>query len=125
VANQPEHLTPNVAHQVPHLILGEAHVLQPIVERLVRAHRPQQIYLFGSKARNDAGPNSDFDLLVVVPDTASRERTGSRLAYEVLRGTGTAVDVMVCTRSAFQSRLPLAASLPATVVREGLLLYAA
>lgn len=114
----------HVSADVAHLPSTEARSLQRIVERLVEAYRPQRIYLFGSKARNDAGPNSDFDLLVVVPDTAADEQTGSRLAYEVLRGTGTAADVLVWTQSAFESRLPLAASLPATTVREGLLLYA-
>jgi uncharacterized protein len=115
----------NVAADVPHLPPGEARSLQAIVERLVSAYRPQRIYLFGSRARNDGGSDSDFDLLVVVPDSARHEQTGSRLAYEALRGTGTAADIVVWTSSAFESRLPLAASLPATVVREGLLLYAA
>jgi predicted nucleotidyltransferase len=85
----------------------------------------ERIYLFGSKARGDYGPDSDFDLMVVVSDAASAIRKRSRLAYEVLRGTGTAADVLVWTRSAFESRLHLAASLPATVMREGRLLYAA
>lgn len=124
MTTQPEHLIPNVARDAPYLVPGEARSLQCIIERLVQAYRPQQIYLFGSKARNDAGPTSDFDLLVVVPDSASPEQTSSRLAYQVLRGTGTAVDVLICTRSAFRSRMPLASSLPATVVREGSLLYA-
>ena len=96
-----------------------------IVERLVEAYEPERIYLFGSKARGDAGPDSDFDLMVVVPDTASADRKGSRLACQVLRGTGTAADVLVWTRKVFESRLHLAASLPATVVREGRLLHAA
>jgi uncharacterized protein len=104
---------------------AEERLLQGIVERLVHAYRPRQIYFFGAKARNDSGPNSDFDLLVVVPDTAPDTLKRSRLAYEVLRGTGTAVDVVVLTGSAFQSRLPVAASLPATVIREGILFYAA
>jgi hypothetical protein len=38
---------------------------------------------------------------------------------------GTAVDIVVWSREAFDSRLHLRASLPATVVREGRLLYAA
>ena len=125
MTNQPEHLTPNVAHESLHLVPDEARLLHRIIERLVQAYHPQQIYLFGSKARNDAGPDSDFDLLVVVSDAVPRKQTESRLAYEVLRGTGTAADIVVCTKSAFQSRLSLAASLPATVIREGLLLYAA
>jgi predicted nucleotidyltransferase len=98
--------------------------LQDVVGRLVRAYEPERVYLFGSWARGDAGPDSDFDLLIVVPDDAPAERRRSRLAYEVLWGTGVAADVLVWTRERFESRLPLKASLPATVVREGRLLHA-
>jgi uncharacterized protein len=78
---------------------------------------------FGSVARGDAGPDSDYDLLVVVPDDAPPERRRSRLAYEALRGTGTAADVIVCTRSYFEQRRLLKASLPGTVLREGRVLH--
>jgi predicted nucleotidyltransferase len=98
--------------------------LAEIVRRLVAAFEPEEIYLFGSKARGEAGPDSDYDLLVVVPDHAPPERRRSRLAYQVLRGTRTSADVLVWSRSAFSSRLHLAASLPAVVQREGKLLYA-
>jgi predicted nucleotidyltransferase len=110
---------------LPHLTDEDRRALRPIVERLIAAYQPERIYLFGSKARGDYGPDSDFDLMVVVPDDASPVRKRSRLAYEVLRGTGTAADVLVWTRSAFESRLHLVASLPATVLREGKLLHAA
>ena len=99
--------------------------LARIIRRLVTAYEPEQIFLFGSRARGDAGPDSDYDLLLVVPDQAPPERTRSKLAYRVLWGTGTAADVVVWTRSAFDSRVHLAASLPATVMREGKLLHAA
>lgn len=99
--------------------------LVEVLRRLVEAYRRERVYLFGSAARGDAGPDSDFDLLLVVPDDAPSQRRGSRLAYEVLRGTGTAADVLVCTRSYFDARLHLRASLPATVVREGVLPHAA
>ena len=100
-------------------------VLAEIVQRLVEAFQPERIYLFGSHARGDVGPDSDYDLLVVVPDGAPREQRRSRLAYRALRGTGVAADVLVWTRDAFESRLHLQASLPSTVVREGRLVYAA
>ncbi len=96
-----------------------------VVRRLVEAYRPQRIYLFGPVARGDAGPDSDYDIMVVVPDDAPVELRRSRAAYEVLWGTGVASDVLVWTSSQFDSRLHLAASLPATVVREGRLLHAA
>jgi hypothetical protein len=60
-----------------------------------------------------------------VADHASAERRRSRLAYEVLWGTGVAADVLVSTASQFEGRAHLAASLPATVIREGKLLHAA
>ena len=99
--------------------------LNGIVGRLVQAFQPDRIYLFGSRARGESGADSDYDLLVVVPDDASPERRRSRLGYQALRGTGVAADVVVWTHSAFDSRLHLRASLPSTVVAEGVLLYAA
>lgn len=97
--------------------------LADIVYRLVEAFHPERIYLFGSRARGEAGPDSDYDIMVVVPDYASPERKNSRLAYEVLWGTGSAADILVWTREAFESRLHLKASLLSTVLSEGRVLY--
>ena len=99
--------------------------LAEALRRLVEAYRPERIYLFGSVARGDAGPDSDYDLLVVVPNDAAPERRRSRLAYDGLRGTGIAADVLVCTTSYFDDRRLLNASLPGAVLREGRLLHAA
>ena len=99
--------------------------LREVIDRLVEAYRPERIYLFGSTARGEAGPDSDYDLLVVVADDADRDRRRSRLAYQALRGTGIAADVLVSTRSRFDARARVVASLPATVLREGRLLHAA
>ena len=38
-----------------------------------------RIYLFGSRARGDDGPDSDYDLLVVVPDGVAPEARASRI----------------------------------------------
>jgi predicted nucleotidyltransferase len=99
--------------------------LAEAVRRLVAVYQPERIYLFGSVARGDACPDSDYDLLLVMPDDTPPERRRSRLAYEALHGTGTAADVLVCTRSYFEDRRSLKASLPGTVLREGRLLHAA
>ena len=99
--------------------------LREIAQRLVQAYHPNRLYLFGSVARSASGPDSDYDLLVVVPDDAPAEQRKSRVAYEALRGTGIAADVLVCTQTYFDDRLDLRASLPATIVREGVLLHVA
>ena len=98
--------------------------LAEIVRRLVAALGAERIYLFGSKARGEESPDSDYDLLVVVPDNSPPERRPGRLAYQALRGTGTAADVLVWTKLSFERRLHVVTSLPATVKREGKLLYA-
>jgi predicted nucleotidyltransferase len=41
-----------------------------IVRRLVDAYHPERVYLFGSVARGEAGKNSDYDFMVIVPDDA-------------------------------------------------------
>ena len=99
--------------------------MKDVVLRLIGAYSPERIYLFGSVARGDAGPDSDYDLMLIVPDDAPPERRRSRLAHEALRGTGIGADVLVCTRSYFERRRSLRASLPGTVLREGRLLYGA
>ena len=114
-----------MASEVQRQVLDADPALREIVRRIADAYHPLRIYLFGSKARGTAGPDSDYDLLVVVPDDAPRERRRSRLAYENLWGTSGAVDVLVCTRSYFDARRHLKASLPGTVLREGRLLHAA
>ena len=94
-----------------------------ITRRLVEYFRPDRIYLFGSGARGEAGPDSDLDFCVVLPDDApeSRYRPGVRRA---LRGIGTAADVVRFPASDFDARaIHVAASPPATIVREGRLLY--
>jgi len=64
--------------------------LAEVVRRLAEAYRPERIYLFGSVARGEAGPDSDYDILVLAPDDAAPERLRSRLGYQALRETGTA-----------------------------------
>ncbi len=98
-------------------------VLAEIVRRLVEEFNPVRIYLFGSRARGDTDQNSDYDLVVIVPDDALPERKRSGRAYECLWETGTAADVIVWTEGFFERRRHVVASLPATVSREGRLVY--
>ena len=47
---------------------AEADKLGKAVARIVQAMEPEAIYLFGFHARGDADVDSDYDLLVIVPD---------------------------------------------------------
>jgi predicted nucleotidyltransferase len=48
--------------------LTKQSAIQEITRRLVDYYSPVRIYLFGSEARGDAGPDSDLDFCVVLPD---------------------------------------------------------
>jgi predicted nucleotidyltransferase len=100
-------------------------LLAEVVRRLVRALAPERIYLFGAHARGCATADSDYDLMVIVPDDAPPARRRSRVGYEALWGLPVSADVLVWTRTAFEARIHLKASLPATILREGKLLHAA
>lgn len=100
-------------------------VLDEIVRRLVKVYRPRCVYLFGSLARGTEGADSDYDFLVVLPDSAPRAKRRSRIGYEALWGLPRSGDIVVVTASYLVERAHLPASLAATVLREGKLLYAA
>lgn len=99
--------------------------LADLVRRLVEAHRPTMLYLFGSRARQQGTSESDYDLLMVVDHLNAPSYRVAQDAHSLLWGMDISADILVWSREEFERRLPLKASLPATVVREGVLLHAA
>ena len=95
------------------------------MRRLVEIYHPLRIYLFGSRARGDWGPDSDYDLMIVLPEGASEEEWQEQAAFRAEDATRVWSDRILIDDGKFQFRLGSRASLPSTVLREGLLLYAA
>ena len=76
---------------------------QEIIDRLrqneaaLRARGVSHAALFGSRARGEARPDSDLDLLVIEPDFARRGEEYGRLRKE-LRGLEVAIDLVIYRR---------------------------
>lgn len=68
--------------------------LQEVVDKLEAAISPVRIILFGSAARGEMGPDSDLDLLVVVPDSSDRREAGFA-AYDALAHLRYPKDIVV------------------------------
>ena len=71
-------------------------LLDEVIRRVVEVARPLRVVLFGSAAKGTMRPDSDLDLLVVVPDGTHRRRTANRI-YNGLCGLGYPKDVIVVT----------------------------
>lgn len=107
------------------LVLEEDPKLAELVRRLVQTFDPERVYLFGSRARGEAGADSDYDLMVLVRDVGTPDYRMSQEAHSLIWDLGIAADILVWPVERFDKRVHLAASLPATVMREGATLYAA
>lgn len=102
---------------------SEEAFLQEAVERLVATLDPEQIYLFGSRARGDFREGSDYDLMVIVPDNKPSQPEPTRVAYKALSGLPKDKDVKVWRHTYFYRQIHLKASMPTAVLRDGRLLY--
>jgi len=99
-------------------------LVSDLVQRILRAVQPRRIILFGSAARGQMGPNSDLDVLVVMPDGIHRRQTARRI-YRALAGLGVPKDVVVVTESDVQQFADEPSLVICPALREGKELYRA
>lgn len=100
--------------------------LRPIgtlLARIKEKYHPEQIWLFGSRARGDARPTSDWDLLVVVPDDAGESDIDPLAAWRLQRASGVYADVIPCRVSEFREDRGTVNTLSYAVACEGMLIY--
>jgi uncharacterized protein len=96
----------------------------PLLARIIEAMHPEQIWLFGSRARGEARPTSDWDLLVVISDDATDDELDVVHAWQAVRDLRIPADVIPVRRSEFEEARDHAGTLARTVVSEGLQIYA-
>jgi predicted nucleotidyltransferase len=94
-----------------------------LLARIIDVMRPEQIWLFGSRARGGARPTSDWDLLVVVSDNATDDELDVMRAWQAVRDLRIPADVIPVRRSEFEEARDHAGTLVRTVVGDGLQIY--
>lgn len=70
-------------------------VVANIVRQIVARSNPLRVILFGSRAQGTARPDSDVDLLVVLPDGTDRRKARVALGSRIQRHVG--LDLLVAT----------------------------
>ncbi len=97
--------------------------IEAMVRRIVREFAPDQVILFGSHARGDARPDSDVDLLVVMPIEGSKreKQIEIRIALHEFR---IPKDVVVVTPEEVVRKKDVVGTIVRPALREGRVLYA-
>jgi hypothetical protein len=98
--------------------------IAPILERVVQRWNPLQIWLFGSRARGDAGVDSDWDLLAVVPDCPEpADFDDPMTVWRVKRQPGVPSDLIVYRVSDFAADRTVPNTLAYATRLDGILVY--
>jgi len=98
-------------------------IVKDIVKAIVRAAKPEKIILFGSAARGEMGPDSDYDVLVVKGGKFNRHRVTTAI-YRALSGA-VAVDAIVVTPEDVECYRDSHCVVICPAVREGKVIYEA
>jgi predicted nucleotidyltransferase len=93
-----------------------------IVRRIVDTAHPEKVILFGSRARGDARPNSDFDVLVIKQSDEPRYRRSAPL-YAALADLPVEVEVLVYTPEEVEEWSAVPQAFVTTAMREGTTIY--
>lgn len=98
-------------------------VPRALLDPVIAYFNPRRVILFGSAARGQAGPDSDYDLLVVLDDDAPPEKLTLAAGYQSRRSYHRAADVIPCRESVFKRRSRIPGSLAYSAATEGIVVY--
>lgn len=98
-------------------------VPEALLTSVVRWFAPVRVILFGSHARGEAGPDSDWDLLVVLDDDVPPEKLSWRSIPAARGDYHLAVDIDPCRLGWFERKRGVVSSLAWTAAIEGHVVY--
>jgi len=96
--------------------------IRQAVSRIATRFRPDKIILFGSRARGEGGPDSDADLLIVMPVEGSKRQQAVQIDL-ALEGIPIPIDLIVVTPEEVEKYRDAIGTIIREAVREGKVLY--
>ena len=103
---------------------SDPEVIEQLVRRIIEIVQSLRIILFGSAARGEMGPDSDIDVLVVMPEGVHRRRT-AQLLYRQIRGLGVPFDILVAAPNDLERHRDNIGLVYQSILQEGREVYAA
>ena len=100
-----------------------ATAIDAMVRRIVAQFDPEQIVLFGSHARGTAGPDSDVDLLVIMPFFGSKRAKQLELRMAVY-DVAVPKDIILVSPDEIAERRNVPGTVIQPAMQEGQVIYA-
>jgi predicted nucleotidyltransferase len=98
-------------------------ILDEITRCIREISDPEQIILFGSRARGDSRPDSDVDLLIIKDNIESTRAEAGRI-YRALSNISLPIDVVVVRPAYVEQYKDIVGTIVRPALREGKVLYA-
>ncbi len=97
--------------------------IKSLIALILERCKPVSVWLFGSRARGQAREDSDWDLLVVLPDETSEEDMFDNLPPRQLRRlTKVNADVIYCNDTEFAEATSVPNTLAYEIARSGVVI---
>lgn len=94
-----------------------------LLDPVVAYFQPRRVILFGSAARGDAGPDSDYDLLVVLDDDTPPDKLSLRAGHEARRSYHGSADVIPVKERIFRRNSRIAGTLSREAAESGVIVF--
>jgi uncharacterized protein len=98
--------------------------LSEIINKILEVIIPDKIILFGSRARGDNRPDSDYDLLIIKSGVENKRKTAQKI-YRILINVDTpaGVDIIVKTPEDIEKSKDKVVSVVKEAIKEGIVVY--
>lgn len=98
--------------------------IRPVLARIIERWHPLQLWLFGSRARGEAGPDSDWDLLAIVPDCPEpADFDDPMTVWRVKRQPNVPSDLVIYRATDFEADRTVPNTLAYSTCLDGVLVY--
>jgi predicted nucleotidyltransferase len=100
-------------------------VIRVAADRLAHATNAESVILFGSRARGDNHPDSDWDICVLVPDDVESGQFTPATLRPIVADLPAAIQIFPLRRSVFENKRANRNSMSHDIDRDGIVLVAA